>query len=238
MALSLRRGEALSASHVLLCGLLVLSALLPAHAVLFEVAATDRDCFFVPINTPKMSINGRYESFLGNDSVHVTVAGPVTPPDPKLPTPPVQSKTLFTSKKESAPFKVLVPTTGFYQICVMNALSYSQTVTLNFHVAPIAASEGASAPGSSQRPPDVNQLVMSSQTDELKSLSEQVLEMANGLFEQQSNSLARMAIHEQLGTSTQNRASLWKLVQMCSQIVLSLIHIYAVRSHFEVKTIV
>lgn len=61
---------------------------------------------------------------------------------------------------------------------------------------------------------------------------------ANGLFEQQSNSLARMAIHEELGASTRNRASLWKAIQMCTQIVLSVIHIYAVRSHFEVKTIV
>ncbi|ESS31033.1 emp24/gp25L/p24 family protein [Toxoplasma gondii RUB] len=223
-----------------LCVLLFLCVFLPhsTEAVLFEVPGSGRECFFVPINAPRMNINGRYESFRGSDRVRVSVEGPVVPPDPDHPKPQIKSQVLFSSGKESSAFNVQLPSTGYFKLCVANTLTYAQTVTLNFHVAPTAVDDAREQPGTSKRPPDVNQLVMSSHTEELKNLSDRVLDMANGLFEQQSNSLARMSVHEQLGTSTRNRASLWKVVQMCSQIVLSLVHIYAVRSHFEVKTIV
>lgn len=71
-----------------------------------------------------------------------------------------------------------LPAIGFYQICMRNQLSYQQTVTLNFHVAPQAAG-AASGPREGASPvfPDVNQLVMSSHTEELKNLSDKVLEM-------------------------------------------------------------
>ncbi|CBZ54685.1 conserved hypothetical protein [Neospora caninum Liverpool] len=231
---SFRRTAALRSAFVLFLSVFFQCT----EAVLFEVPGNSRECFFVPVNAPRTNINGRYESFRGSERIRVTVEGPVVPPDPDQPKPQMTSQMLFSSTKESSAFKVQLPASGFFKICVGNTLSYAQTVTLNFHVAPSSVDEGSAEPGSSKRPPDVNQLVMSSHTEELKNLSDKVLEMANGLFEQQSNSLARMAVHEQLGTSTRNRASLWKVIQMCSQIVLSLVHIYAVRSHFEVKTIV
>ncbi|PHJ18969.1 emp24 gp25l p24 family protein [Cystoisospora suis] len=207
-------------------------------AVLFELPGGAVDCFFINVVAPAMSINGRYETFFGDRSISVSIEGPVIPPDPKVPKPTVKRQELFKSDKETDSFQAKLPAIGFYEICLRNQLSYQQTVTLNFHVAPQAAASPGVKGGASPVFPDVNQLVMSSQTEELKNLSDKVLEMANGLFEQQSNSLARMAVHEELGTSTRNRASLWKAIQMCTQIVLSVIHIYAVRSHFEVKTIV
>lgn len=70
-----------------------------------------------------------------------------------------------------------LPAVGFYEICLRNQLSYQQTVTLNFHVAPQAAASPGVKGGASPVFPDVNQLVMSSHTEELKNLSDKVLEM-------------------------------------------------------------
>ncbi|KAL8428562.1 hypothetical protein Efla_003333 [Eimeria flavescens] len=212
-----------------LCVLLALLLLLEVHqqpsaAIMFDIPPQTRECFFVKSQNQQSEVVGSYQTFFGDGSVRVTVEGPV--PSHRAGAQLPQLTPIFSSMEESGRIQAPMELSGDYAVCVRNVLSFEQTVTIDFHV---QSHKQASHP---------NQLALEDEALKLKTLTADVLEKANSLFEQQSHAMVRMGVHAELGESTRRRATLWKCIQMGMQLLLAGIQIYSVKSYFEVKTIV
>lgn len=201
------------------------SFLPPAAAIMFDLAPHTRECFFIKSQQQEAAeLTGSYQCFFGDGSVRVTVEGPV--PAHRTSEGPTQMTPIYSSVQESAHIQAPLPLKGEYAVCIRNLLSFDQTITIDFH---IHSKEKAAHP---------NQLALEDEALKLKTLTNDVLEKANALFEQQSHSMVRLGVHSQLGESTRRRATIWKAVQMGLQILLAAVQVYSVRSYFEVKTLV
>ncbi|KAL8454407.1 hypothetical protein Emag_001434 [Eimeria magna] len=196
----------------------------PTEAVMFDLPPQTRECFFVKSQNQESEVVGSYQTFFGDGSVRVTVEGPV--PSHRAGAQLPQLTPIYSSVEESGRIQAPMTLTGEYAVCVKNVLSFDQTITIDFHV---QTHKQASHP---------NQLALEDEALKLKTLTADVLEKANSLFEQQSHAMVRLGVHSELGESTRRRATLWKCIQMGMQLLLAGIQVYSVKSYFEVKTIV
>lgn len=197
---------------------------LPAAGIMFDLLPHTRECFFVKTQTQDAVLTGSYQSFFGDGSVRVTVEGPV--PAHRAGAQLPQLTPIYSSVEESGHIQAGLAVLGEYAVCVRNLLSFDQTVTIDFH---IQSKDTSSHP---------NQVALEDEALKLKTLTADVLEKANSLFEQQSHAMVRLGVHSELGQSTRRRATLWKCIQMGMQVLLAGVQIYSVKSYFEVKTIV
>lgn len=204
--------------------LVMMAHLAPTAAVMFDIPPQTRECFFVRSQNQDSELLGSYQTFFGDGSVRLTVEGPVPPHRAGGQMP--QLTPIYSSVEEAGRIQAPMSLAGDYAVCVRNLLSFDQTVTIDFHV---QANKHTSHP---------NQLALEDEALKLKTLTQDVLEKANSLFEQQSHAMVRLGVHSELGQSTRRRATLWKCIQMGMQVLLAGVQIYSVKSYFEVKTIV
>lgn len=196
----------------------------PAAAVMFDIPPQTRECFFVKSLNQESEVVGSYQTFFGDGSARVTVEGPV--PAHRAGAQKPQLSPIFSSVEEAGQIKAPMTIAGEYAVCIRNLLSFDQTVTIDFHVQ------------SHKETAHPNQLALEDEALKLKTLTADVLEKANSLFEQQSHAMVRLGVHSELGDSTRTRATLWKCIQMAMQVLLAGVQIFSVKSYFEVKTIV
>lgn len=179
----------------------------------------EKDCFRFLADAHNIIV-GSYEILDGSNSCKIVIhGGSASEPPPK-------EEILFSSVSPRQKFDLKTKHKGMYSFCYENDTSAELSLIFTLRVKESAF--------------EINEAELSTVSDvqkindETHKLYEQFLEV----FDEQQRMLEIADLYSRVNEKTHSKLILWSEIQIVCTIAFTIIHLYYIRSFFEIKTIV
>ncbi|CRG97535.1 cop-coated vesicle membrane protein p24 precursor, putative [Plasmodium gallinaceum] len=180
----------------------------------FTITAHEKDCFHFKAETNNFIV-GSYEIIDTNSSCIITI----------LNRQDKNNDYLFKSRNSQDKFEIQAKTTGMHSFCYENKGNSDITIMFTLRVKEVHGTNESDL----STVDDVQKI-----NDEAYELYEQFLEV----YDEQERMMEKADLYKQFNEKINSKLILWSEIQIILLIILTLIHIYYIKSFFEIKTIV
>ncbi|CRH02395.1 cop-coated vesicle membrane protein p24 precursor, putative [Plasmodium relictum] len=180
----------------------------------FTIMSHEKDCFHFKAET-KNIIVGSYEIIDTNASCIITILNNQNK----------KNEYLFKSTNNQDKFEFQATTSGMHSFCYENKSNVDLTIIFNLRVKEVHGVNESEL----STVDDVQNI-----NDEAYDLYEKFLEV----YDEQERMMEKAHLYKQFNEKINSKLILWSEIQIVLLIILTLIHIYYIKSFFEIKTIV
>ncbi|SBT80675.1 cop-coated vesicle membrane protein p24, putative [Plasmodium malariae] len=176
----------------------------------FLVAPFEKDCFHFKVDVNNIIV-GSYEIIETNAACTISIVKRHYN----------KKENVFTSEKEQEKFELEALNAGIYSFCYENKKNSELTIMFTLRI-----KEGHHVGDSDY-----------GTVDDVQQISNKASEFLE-VFDEQERMMENADLYKQFNEKMNSKLILWSEIQIVLLILLTLIHIYFIKSFFEIKTIV